>query len=158
MGVSDDELIRIAIKSMGLNDIHKFNPERKNNRVVMEEKKAENYWHEPESIYEWNWLLNLGSRWRINLSFTWELWVPRSGQWLPTFPAISGDGWQMGALFRVAEKGKEIQNFLDLVDKDTKAFNKILEALSYQKDLMKRKHKITCSAGGYKNATMIHSW
>ena len=37
-GVSDDELIKIAVKSMGLNDIHKFNPEEKIIEYVMEEK------------------------------------------------------------------------------------------------------------------------
>ena len=37
-GVSDEELIKIAVKSMGLNDIHKFNPEEKIIEYVMEEK------------------------------------------------------------------------------------------------------------------------
>ena len=37
-GVSDDELIKIAVRSMGLNDIHKFNPEEKIIEFVMAEK------------------------------------------------------------------------------------------------------------------------
>ena len=37
-GVSDDELIKIAIKSMGLNEIHQFKPEEKIIEFVMEEK------------------------------------------------------------------------------------------------------------------------
>ena len=38
VGVSDDELIKIAIKSMGLDDLHKFNPEEKIIEFVMTEK------------------------------------------------------------------------------------------------------------------------
>src|SRR5665647_1076363 len=37
-GVSDDELIKIAVKSMGLNDIHPFNPEEKIIEFVMADK------------------------------------------------------------------------------------------------------------------------
>ena len=37
-GVSDEELIKIAVKSMGLNDIHQFKPEEKIIEYVMEEK------------------------------------------------------------------------------------------------------------------------
>ena len=37
-GVSDEELIKIAIRSMGLNDIHPFKPEEKIIEFVMENK------------------------------------------------------------------------------------------------------------------------
>ncbi len=37
-GVSDEELIKIAVKSMGLNDIHHFKPEEKIIEYVMKEK------------------------------------------------------------------------------------------------------------------------
>src|SRR5512140_2623427 len=37
-GVSDDELIRIAVRSMGLNDINPFRPEEKIIEYIMEEK------------------------------------------------------------------------------------------------------------------------
>ena len=40
-GVSDDELVKIAIKSMGLNELHPFNPEEKIIEYVMEEKGKE---------------------------------------------------------------------------------------------------------------------
>ena len=40
-GVSDDELIKIAVKSMGLNDIHPFNPEEKIIEFVMAEKSKQ---------------------------------------------------------------------------------------------------------------------
>jgi glutamate formiminotransferase/formiminotetrahydrofolate cyclodeaminase len=37
-GVSDEELIKIAVKSMGLNDIHHFKPEEKIIEYVMKER------------------------------------------------------------------------------------------------------------------------
>ena len=37
-GVSDEELINIAVRSMGLNDVHKFNPEEKIIEYVMKEE------------------------------------------------------------------------------------------------------------------------
>ena len=41
-GVSDDELIKIAVRSMGLNDIHDFNPEEKIIEFVMADKRNAN--------------------------------------------------------------------------------------------------------------------
>ena len=38
LGVSDEEIIKIAVKSMGLDDIHPFNPEEKIIEFVMAEK------------------------------------------------------------------------------------------------------------------------
>ena len=40
-GVSDDELIKIAVRSMGLNDIHPFNPEEKIIEFVMADKSEQ---------------------------------------------------------------------------------------------------------------------
>ena len=43
-GVSDEELIKIAVRSMGLNDIHPFKPEEKIIEYVMAKKcKQETY-------------------------------------------------------------------------------------------------------------------
>ena len=39
-GVSDDELIKIAVRSMGLNDIHPFNPEEKIIEYVMQNNET----------------------------------------------------------------------------------------------------------------------
>jgi glutamate formiminotransferase / formiminotetrahydrofolate cyclodeaminase len=46
-GVSDDELVKIAVKSMGLNDLYEFKPEEKIIEYVMEKKHKTTYRHEP---------------------------------------------------------------------------------------------------------------
>ena len=52
-GVSDDELIKIAVRSLGLNDIHQFKPEEKIIEYVMagNDKKGNSYLNEPQRFY-----------------------------------------------------------------------------------------------------------
>ena len=64
-----------------------------------------------------------------------EPWVLLSAPWLRIFQAISADGTTGGKNSPDwAEKGKEIQNnLLQLVDEDTEAFNRILNAFGLPK-------------------------
>jgi glutamate formiminotransferase/formiminotetrahydrofolate cyclodeaminase len=134
-GVSDEELIKIAIKSMGLNDIHGFRPEEKIIEYVMAEK---------------------GKRKLIDLDLKAFMDETASESPAPGGGSVSAYMGALGASLGTmvanlsshkrgwddrweefsdwAEKGKKIQNrLLDLVDEDTEAFNSVLKAFGLPK-------------------------
>ena len=134
-GVSDDELIRIAVRSMGLNDIHPFKPEEKiiefvigeiserklidmNLKAFMDETASESPAPGGGSVSAYLGALGIALGTMVaNLSAHKRGW---------------DDRWQEFSDW--AEKGKAIQNsLLHLVDEDTKAFNNIMEAFSLPK-------------------------
>jgi len=157
-GVSDDELIIIAIKSMGLNDIHEFNPEEKiiefvmaeknkrklidmNLKAFMNETASESPTPGGGSISSYMGALGVALGTMVaNLSSHKRGWDERWEEF---------SGW--------AEKGKEIQNrLLDLVDEDTEAFNKILEAFGLPKSSEKEKTlRVIAIQEATKHATQI---
>jgi glutamate formiminotransferase / formiminotetrahydrofolate cyclodeaminase len=129
-GVSDSELIRIAVKSMGLNDIHPFIPEEKIIEFVMAEK---------------------GKRKLIDMSLRSFMDETASESPAPGGGSISAYLGALGVALGTmvanlsshkkgwderwkefsdwAVRGKEIQNrLLELVDEDTDAFNRIMDA------------------------------
>ena len=134
-GVSDSELIKIAIKSMGLNDTHPFNPEEKIIEFVMAEK-------EKKKLIG----MNLKSFMEETAS---ESPAPGGGSISSYMGALGvalgtmvanlsshkkgwDDRWKEFSDWAV--KGKEIQNkLLNLVDEDTEAFNKIIAAYGLPK-------------------------
>jgi glutamate formiminotransferase/formiminotetrahydrofolate cyclodeaminase len=134
-GVSDDELIKIAIKSMGLNDIREFNPEEKIIEFVMADRNKSK-------------LVEMSLREFMNETAS-ESPAPGGGS-ISAYMGVLGvalgtmvanlsshkrgwdDRWEEFSNW--AEKGKEIQNrLLDLVDKDTEAFNEIIKATGLPK-------------------------
>lgn len=157
-GVSDDELIRIAVKSMGLNDIHPFKPEEKIIEFVMAEKGKRK-------------LIDLDLRGFMNETAS-ESPAPGGGSVssymgalgvaLGTMVAnLSGHkkGWddRWKEFSDLAVQGKEIQNrLLDLVDEDTDAFNKIMESYRLPKkteeELKLRKEAVQAAV---KNAILV---
>ena len=137
VGVSDEELIKIAIKSMGLNDIHEFKPEEKiieyvmaekdkrklidmNLKAFMDETASESPAPGGGSVSSYMGALGVALGTMVaNLSSHKRGWDDRWEEF---------SGW--------AEKGKEIQNrLLYLVDEDTDAFNKIMEAFAIAKKI-----------------------
>ncbi len=157
-GVSDDELIKIAIRSMGLNDIHPFKPEEKIIEFVMEENVK-------------NKLINMTLKSFIDETASdspapgggsVSAYMGALGAALGTMVAnLSGnkkgwdDRWKEFSDF--AEKGKAIQNkLLQMVDEDTRAFNRIMEAYSLPKKTEEEK-KIRENAiqESTKNATLV---
>jgi glutamate formiminotransferase / formiminotetrahydrofolate cyclodeaminase len=129
-GVSDDELIKIAVRSMGLNDINVFKPEEKIIEYVMEEKHKKR-------------LIDLNLKAFMNETASESpapgggsvsAYIGAMGVALGTMVANLSShkrGWdhRWKEFSGWAEKGKKIQNdLLKLVDEDTKAFNKIIEA------------------------------
>ena len=129
-GVSDDELIKIAIRSMGLNELHPFIPEEKVIEYMMKEEKKQE-------------LISLNLKEFMNLTAS-ESPVPGGGSVSAYMGAMGVSlgtmvanlsshkkGWddRWKEFSDKAVKGKEIQEkLLQLVDADTEAFNKILEA------------------------------
>jgi glutamate formiminotransferase/formiminotetrahydrofolate cyclodeaminase len=136
-GVSDDELIKIAVRSMGLNDIHKFIPEDKviefvmgkdlkqyrlidlSLKAFMDETASESPAPGGGSISAYMGALGAALGTMVaNLSSHKRGW---DGKWKEF------SDW--------AEKGKSIQNtLLNLVDEDTAAFNSILGAFALPKN------------------------
>jgi glutamate formiminotransferase / formiminotetrahydrofolate cyclodeaminase len=157
-GVSDDELIKIAIRSMGLNDIHLFKPEEKIIEFVMAQKSGKQ-------------LIDLTLKEFMNETAS-ESPAPGGGSVSAYLGAIgvalgtmvanlSGHkrGWdaRWKEFSDWAEKGKEIQNtLLYLVDEDTKAFNMIIEAFGLPKksDEEKKSRGIAVQAAT-KNAILV---
>ena len=135
-GVSDEELIKIAVKSMGLSDIHQFNPGEKIIEYVLDENNNKKR------------LISMSLREFMNETASESpapgggsvaAYMGSLGAALGTMVAnVSGhkrgwdDRWKEFSVW--AEKGKEIQNrMLQLVDEDTDAFKRIMEAYSLPK-------------------------
>jgi glutamate formiminotransferase/formiminotetrahydrofolate cyclodeaminase len=130
IGVSDEELIKIAVKSMGMNDIHPFKPEEKIIEFVMAEKKKTR-------------LIDMDLKAFMNETAS-ESPAPGGGSVSSYMGALGvalgtmvanlsshKKGWddRWKEFSNIAARGKEIQNrLLDLVDEDTDAFRKIMEA------------------------------
>ncbi len=130
VGVSDEELIKIAVKSMGLNDIHHFNPEEKIIEFVMKERGIKK-------------LVDMDLRAFMNETAS-ESMAPGGGSISAYMGALGvalgtmvanlsshkrgwDDRWK--EFSDIAARGKDIQNrLLDLVDEDTEAFNSIINA------------------------------
>lgn len=135
-GVSDSELIKIAVKSMGLNDIHPFNPEEKIIEFVMAEKGKRKL----TDMSLRSFIDETASESPAPGGGSASAYVGALGAALGTMVANLSShkrGWdhRWKEFSDWAEKGKKIQNrLLELVDEDTDAFNKILEAFALPKN------------------------
>jgi glutamate formiminotransferase/formiminotetrahydrofolate cyclodeaminase len=158
-GISDDELIKIAVKSMGLDDLHKFNPEEKIIEYVMDDKNNKKR------------LIAMSLREFMNETAS-ESPAPGGGSvsaYMGALGAALGTmvanvsshkrGWddRWKEFSGWAEKGKEIQNrMLQLVDEDTDAFKRIMDAFSLPKkteeEIRARKSAVQEAT---KNATLV---
>jgi len=134
-GVSNDELIKIAIKTMGLNEIHQFKPEEKIIEYVIEENCKKR-------------LINLNLKTFMD-EIASDSTAPGGGSvsaYMGALGAALGtmvanlsshkrgwdDRWKVFSYW--AEKGKVIQNeLLHLVDEDTDAFNRLMEVYALPK-------------------------
>jgi glutamate formiminotransferase/formiminotetrahydrofolate cyclodeaminase len=141
-GVSDDELIKIAVRSMGMNEIHQFKPEEKIIEYVMAEKSK------PKLID-----LNLKEFMDETASESpapgggsVSAYIGALGVALGTMVANLSShkrGWddRWKEFSDWAEKGKSIQNILlQLADEDTEAFNGIIDAFALPKNSAEERH------------------
>ncbi|MEI6049980.1 MAG: glutamate formimidoyltransferase [Bacteroidota bacterium] len=157
-GVSDDELIKIAIRSMGLNDIHPFKPDEKIIEFVMAEKNK--YRLIDMNLKEF--MDKTASESPAPGGGSVSAYMGALGASLGTMVAnLSAHkrGWddRWKEFSDWAEKGKAIQNnLLQLVDEDTAAFNKILEAFSLPKKSEEEKGvRNAAIQEATKNATLV---
>ncbi len=134
-GVSDAELIKIAVKSMGLDELYPFEPKKKIVEYILEEGKKKQL---------------------IDLNLTDFVHETASESPAPGGGSISAYMGAMGAALGTmvanlsshkrgwdsrweefsdwAEKGKHYHDqLLKMVDEDTNAFNKIMEAFDFPK-------------------------
>jgi glutamate formiminotransferase/formiminotetrahydrofolate cyclodeaminase len=134
-GVPDSELIKIAVKSMGLDEMNKFRPEKKIIEYRIMDKKSKN-------------LVSLSLEKFMNETAS-ESVAPGGGSvsaYLGALGTALGSmvanisshkrGWdeRWEEFSEWAEKGKLIQNeLLRLVDEDTDAFNMIMKAFGMPK-------------------------
>jgi glutamate formiminotransferase / formiminotetrahydrofolate cyclodeaminase len=134
-GVSDEELIKIAVRSMGLDEISEFKPEEKIIEYVLGKDAPGR-------------LADLTLRSFMNLTAS-EAPAPGGGSVSSYIGAVGAAlgtmvanlsshkrGWdsRWAEFSTWADKGKVIQNaLLDLVDEDTASFNKILDAFGLPK-------------------------
>jgi glutamate formiminotransferase / formiminotetrahydrofolate cyclodeaminase len=157
-GISDEELIKIAVRSMGLSDIHTFKPEEKVIEFVMAAKNE----HKLIDMTMKEFMNETASESPAPGGGSVSAYMGAVGTALGTMVANLSShkrGWdERWKEFSVwAEKGKEIQNrLLNLVDEDTKAFNKIMDSFSLPKKSEEEK-KIRDEAiqDATRNATLV---
>ena len=157
-GVSDEELIKIAIRSMGLNDIHPFKPEEKVIEFVMENKSK-------PKLIDMNlkaFMDETASESPAPGGGSISAYMGALGVSLGTMVANLSShkrGWddRWKEFSDWAEKGKAIQNtLLQMVDEDTNAFNRIMEAFSLpKKSEEEKKLRDTAIQDATKNAILV---
>lgn len=134
-GVSDEELIKIAIKSMGLDELNPFVPQKKIIEYVMQDTNG-------------NPLIDLNLRQYANATAS-ESPAPGGGSSAAYLGSLGASlatmvanlsshkrGWdsKWKTFSNWAEKGKALKDkLLLLVDEDTRSFNKILDAMRLPK-------------------------
>jgi glutamate formiminotransferase/formiminotetrahydrofolate cyclodeaminase len=157
-GVSDEELIRIAVISMGLNDIHPFKPEEKIIEFVMADKSKKMLTDMTLKAF----MNETASDSPAPGGGSVSAYIGAIGIALGTMVANLSchkrgwdDRWKEFAEW--AEKGKKIQDALiEMVDEDTNAFNRLMEAFSLPKktDEDKKLREATIQEAT-KNATLV---
>ena len=139
MGISEDEIIKIAVKSMSLDDLKPFNPREKVIEYLMED---------PEEAAVRERLVRMSVK-DFSIETASESAAPGGGSVSATMGALGAAlatmvanlsshkrGWddRWKEFSDVAEKGQAlITELIALVDEDTAAFNRIMDALSLPK-------------------------
>jgi glutamate formiminotransferase/formiminotetrahydrofolate cyclodeaminase len=136
-GVSDGELIKIAVRSMGLNEVHPFDPKEK----IIEYVMSDNEKNERLIAMTLREFMNeTASESTAPGGGSASAYIGALGVALGTMVANLSShkrGWdeRWKEFSDWAEKGKEIQNkLLLLVDEDTKAYQGIIEARALPKN------------------------
>ncbi|KXK41611.1 MAG: glutamate formimidoyltransferase [Bacteroidetes bacterium OLB11] len=141
-GVSEEELIRIAVKSMGLDELAPFDPQKKIIEYVMNDNQPKK-------------LINLSLKDFANETSA-ESPAPGGGSVSAAVAALGTSlgvmvanlsshkkGWdnQIAYFSEWAEKGQAIKDdLLRLVDEDTHSFNRIMEAFALPKSTDEEKN------------------
>lgn len=135
-GVPDDELIKIAVKSLGLSDLRKFDPDEKIIENVLEKRRKERDGSHKKliSMSLSGFMNEVASESPAPGGGSVSSYAGAMGVALGTMVANLSShkrGWddRWREFSDVAVRGKELQNrLLSLVDEDTNAYNRIIEA------------------------------
>jgi glutamate formiminotransferase / formiminotetrahydrofolate cyclodeaminase len=134
-GVSDEELVRIAVRSMGLSDIHEFRSEEKIIEYVMSGDNNELLTRMTLKAF----MNETASESPAPGGGSVSAYIGALGVALGTMVANLSShkrGWdsRWKEFSEWAEKGKALQeNLLMMVDEDTEAFNRIISAMALPK-------------------------
>ena len=157
-GVPDEELIKIAVKSMGLSELHHFRPEEKIIEYVMEDSKEQRL----IAMSLRRFMNSVASESPAPGGGSVSAYMGALGSALGTMVAnLSGhkkgcdDRWQEFSEWAV--KGKGIQNeLLSLVDADTEAYNMIIQARRMPKSTEEEvKSRNEAVQNAYKEAILV---
>jgi len=136
-GISDDEIIKIAVKSLGLDELYPFKPEEKIIEYVMEAKEGKK--KQLTDLTLKGFMNETASESPAPGGGSVSAFIGSMGVALGTMVAnLSAhkrgwdDRWEEFSVW--AEKGKDLQEkLLSLVDEDTRAFNNIMDAFGMPK-------------------------
>ncbi|MGH2643363.1 MAG: glutamate formimidoyltransferase [Chitinophagaceae bacterium] len=139
-GVSENELLKIAIKSLGLNDLAPFDPQKKVIEYVMQDKSKKSLLRSDLNSFADETASSNPTPGGGSVS----AYVGALGAALVTMvanlpsPKNSEKDWQYFS--ELAENGQQIKKqLLQLVDEDTAAFNLIMDALKFPKNTVEEK-------------------
>ncbi len=157
-GVPDDELIRIAVKSMGLNELKPFKPEEKIIEYVMSEKRVDELTQKSLRAF----MNETASESPAPGGGSVAAYIGALGVALGTMVAnLSAHkrGWddRWKEFSDRAEKGKELQNrLLLMVNEDTEAYNHVIKAYGLPKKSDEEKILRKAAIGeAVKNAALV---
>ena len=140
LGVSEDEIMKIAIKSMGLDDLKPFNPKEKVIEFLIEDMTQKKL----VDMTCTGFANETASESPAPGGGSISAYMGALGAALATMVANLSShkpGWdeRWEEFSKVAERGQVLKDqLLDLVDEDTNAFNKIMAALQMPKEFLKR--------------------
>jgi len=135
VGVSEEEIIKIAVKSLGLDDLKPFNPREKIIEFILEDPKDKNL----ISMTAEGFASETASESPAPGGGSVSAYIGALGVSLGTMVANLSShkpGWddQWEVFGNWAEKGQKLKDeLLFLVDEDTRAFNRIMDAFGLPK-------------------------
>ncbi|MEI8006721.1 MAG: glutamate formimidoyltransferase, partial [Bacteroidota bacterium] len=135
VGVSEEEIIKIAVKSLGLDDLKPFNPKEKIIEYILEDPKDKKL----VSMTAEGFASETASESAAPGGGSVSAYIGALGVSLGTMVANLSShkpGWddQWEVFGNWAEKGQELkEELLFLVDEDTRAFNRIMDAFTQPK-------------------------
>lgn len=139
LGIPEDEIIRIAVKSMGLDELKPFNPKEKVIEYMIEDEKEQ---AEKERLIRMTckgFAIETASESAAPGGGSISAYMGALGAALGTMVANLSShkrGWddRWEEFSKVAEEGQEVMNeLLALVDEDTASFNKIMAVFAMPK-------------------------
>lgn len=153
-GVSEKELIKIAVKSLGLDELSPFKPEKRIIEYLLKDSSKAKLTHMNLSDFADETASESSAPGGGSVS----AYVGTLGVSLGTMVANLSShkrGWddRIEEFSKWAERGQDIKNkLLELVDEDTNAFNKVMSAFALPKttsEEMKKRNKAIQSATKY---------